>query len=405
MMKKALMIIALAAACAVNGDEIKVINGVRYKCTDDGMCMPIDELPGEGEVQPAAEPQSDGAGVRLAQGYMAPDELVAFVNGEEKAAGALAGKGIWLVLLIALLGGLAMNLTPCVLPMVPINLMVIGKSAARGVWYGAGIAAAYGAMGVMAAVGGMAFGEIQGSAWFNTAVAVVFAVLALALFDVFFIDLSKFRKVDGVAERRAKAPLFFAFSMGALSAVLAGACVAPILISVLLLTADLFAKGNWAALGLPFVLGLGMALPWPFVGAGLQVLPKPGPWMKKVNRVFGVVVLCFAAWYAHLAYVAFRANGAGQASAAAQVGGAIEATPATFAAALASAQRPVFVDCWASWCKNCAAMERGTFRDARVKEALKDFTVIRLQAEDMRELKSLKGFEGVIGLPAFVIFK
>ena len=144
-----------------------------------------------------------------------------------------------------------MNLTPCVLPMVPINLMVIGKSAARGVWYGAGIAVAYGALGVVASVGGMAFGEIQSSAWFNGIVAAVFVVLALALFDVFFIDLSKYRKVDGAAERRAKAPLLFAFSMGALSAVLAGACVAPILISVLLLTADLFAKGNWFALGLP----------------------------------------------------------------------------------------------------------------------------------------------------------
>jgi len=89
----------------------------------------------------------------------------------------------------------------------------------------------------------------------------------------------------------------------------------------------------------------------------------------------------------------------------ARSGGAVEATPATFAAALEAAQRPVFVDCWASWCKNCAAMERGTFQDERVKEALKGWTVIRLQAEDIRELKTLKGFEGVIGLPAFVIFK
>lgn len=400
-MKKILAVIALAAAFAANGDEIKVIDGVKYICTDDGMCMPVDDV--QGETAPA---WMDGA--RLAQGYMEPAELISFINGEDGGAGALAGKGMWIVLLIALLGGLAMNLTPCVLPMVPINLMVIGKSAVRGVWYGAGIAVAYGVMGVMAAVGGMAFGEIQGSAWFNALVAAVFVVLALALFDVFFIDLSKFRKVDGAAERRAKAPLFFAFSMGALSAVLAGACVAPILISVLLLTADLFAKGSWAALALPFVLGLGMALPWPFVGAGMQVLPRPGAWMKKVNRVFGVVVLCFAAWYAHLAYVAFKVGRAVQGDApaeSARSGGAVEATPATFAAALEAAQRPVFVDCWASWCKNCAAMERGTFQDERVKEALKGWTVIRLQAEDIRELKTLKGFEGVIGLPAFVIFK
>ena len=70
-------------------------------------------------------------------------------------------------------------------------------------------------------------------------------------------------------------PGLFAFFMGMVSAVLAGACVAPILIAVLLLTAKLHAEGHVLALALPFVLGLGMGLPWPFAGAGLQVLPKP----------------------------------------------------------------------------------------------------------------------------------
>lgn len=69
------------------------------------------------------------------------------------------------------------------------------------------------------------------------------------------------------------------------------------------------------------------------------------------------------------------------------------------------AKRPVLVDCWASWCKNCSAMERGTLRDPKVVSALNGFTIIRLQAEDMRDLKSLKGFEGVMGLPAFLIIK
>lgn len=390
-MRRILLALGLFIAAAAVADEIHVINGVKYICTDDGMCMPMDESPSGGG--------GDAALGRLAQGYMDADEFVAFLNGEGAAGapgGTLAGKGMWLVLVLVLLGGLAMNLTPCVLPMVPINLMVIGKSAARGIWYGAGIATSYGALGVLASVGGMAFGEIQGSAWFNGIVAVVFALLALALFDVFFIDLSRFRKLDGAAEKRAKAPLVFAFSMGALSAVLAGACVAPILISVLLLTADLFAKGNWAALGLPFVMGVGMALPWPFVGAGMQVLPKPGAWMKKVNKAFGVVVLGFAAWYA---YLAFAGADAGLAS------GAFDTTPKTFEKALEEAKRPVLVDCWASWCKNCSAMERGTLRDPKVLAALREYTVIRLQAEDIRELKALRGFEGVLGLPAFLIVR
>ena len=375
--------------------DIQIIDGVKYECKD-GMCMPIfdDDTP------LASEPQS--ASARVAQGYMDADRFVAFLKGEAPSEETFAGKGLWVILVLVLLGGAAMNLTPCVLPMVPINLMVIGKSAMRGIWYGAGIAVAYGALGVVAAVGGMAFGEIQGNPWFNAVVAIVFVALALALFDVFFIDLSKFRKVDGAAEKRAKAPLVFAFSMGALSAVLAGACVAPILISVLLLTADLFAKGNWFALTMPFLMGVGMALPWPFVGAGLKVLPKPGAWMKKVNFAFGVVVLCFAAWYAYLSFKGFSADGAPAPEALQN-----SATPATFAETMAAAKRPVLVDCWASWCKNCAAMDRVTMRDPKVVATLEELgmTVIKLQAEDMRELKELKGFEGIMGLPAFVIFE
>ena len=405
-MKRILFALGLFAALGAAA-EIQIIDGVKYECKD-GMCMPIfDDEPvaaveAEADVVAEAPAEPQAASVRMAQGYMDADRFVAFLKGDDAADGALAGKGIWLVLLLVLLGGVAMNLTPCVLPMMPINLMVIGKSAARGVWYGAGIAVAYGVLGLLAAVGGMAFGEIQGNPWFNCAVALVFVVLALALFDVFFIDLSKFRKVDGVAEKRAKAPLVFAFSMGALSAVLAGACVAPILISVLLLTADLFAKGNWFALGLPFVMGVGMALPWPFVGAGLKVLPKPGVWMKSVNRIFGVMVLCFASWYGYLAYKAFSSC-CGDSGAAESA----SVTPSTFADALAAAKKPVLVDCWATWCKNCTAMERTTLRDPKVVETIDELglTVIRLQAEDIRELKTLKGFEDVMGLPAFVVFE
>lgn len=400
-MKRLMLAIGFFAALVASA-EIQIIDGVKYECKD-GMCMPIfdDEPVAAPEVE-ATQQAEPAKPPRMAQGYMDADRFVSFLNGEEPSDGIFEGKGVWLVLLLVLLGGIAMNLTPCVLPMMPINLMVIGKSASRGLWYGAGIAVAYGVLGLLAAVGGMAFGEIQGNPWFNGIVAIVFVLLSLALFDVFFIDLSKYRKVDGASERRAKTPLVFAFSMGALSAVLAGACVAPILISVLLLTADLFAKGNWFALGLPFVMGVGMALPWPFVGAGLKVLPKPGAWMKRVNKMFGVVVLCFAAWYGYLAFKSFAPCCGGKSAV-----DSVSITPATFEESLAAAKRPVLVDCWATWCKNCTAMERRTLKDPKVVEAIDDkgFTVIRLQSEDMRELKSLKGFEGVMGLPAFVIFE
>ena len=421
---KRILMTALAILTLGAFAEVQIINGKKYECRD-GVCYQIDDDEGTpGKEKPASgalaalldaaaaatapEPAATNAApaavpapaavkrTRFAEGYMDADQFVSFLEGKADAD-FLAGKAWWLVLVLVLVGGLAMNLTPCVLPMVPINLMVIGKSAVRGAVYGLGIALAYGTMGVLAAVFGMAFGAIQSNPWFNLAIAVLFVFLGLALSGVFFIDLSKGR--GGVANSKRRGSLVFAFFMGAVSAVLAGACVAPILIAVLLLTVKLTSTGAWWAFGLPFVLGLGMALPWPFIGAGLQVLPKPGMWMKKVNVAFAVLVFAFAAWYAFLAWKGFAAKPADAASDPAS------ATPATFAERLAAAKKPVFVDCWATWCKNCAAMERTTFRDPKVVKALEPYTVIRLQAEDMKDLRRLDGFADVKGLPAFAVFE
>ena len=461
-MKKLLVAAALGMMASVLFGEIQIIDGVKYECKD-GMCMPVEE---DEDAVPSMSPSTgadtenlgtglgDAAGethrgtgsaaidpvprcvspAAIAQGYMKADAFIAFLRNEKSDdplststsnlnldSTSTSFLHLLATLLLILLGGLAMNLTPCVLPMIPINLMIIGKSAARGAWYGLGIALAYGVLGVLAAVGGMAFGTIQANPWFNLGIAILFVILALALADVFCIDLSK--KRAGLAQKKqTMLPGLFAFFMGVVSAVLAGACVAPILISVLLLTAKLYAEGQTLALGLPFVLGLGMALPWPFLGAGFQVLPKPGAWMKGVNRAVAVLVLGAAAWYGWLAWQGFSsvprcvpARDADEpllpAAGETRRGTVLRATPETLPALLSSlnlqpqpgeSAKPILIDCWATWCKNCAAMER-VMAEPTVAEELKNFTVIKLQAEDMKALKQLPGFGEIRGLPAFVI--
>ena len=393
MLKKLFLGLALALSSSVFA-ETQLINGVLYECGEDGVCRLVEEPSVAAEETATTADSSSDSSVRIRQGILSEEELLDFIAGQPTAQDAPLSWSLVAALAAILLGGLAMNLTPCVLPMIPVNLMIIGASFSRGLCYAAGLVLAYGALGLAAALGGLAFGTIQANPWFNLAVAVLFLVLALALSGAFVIDFSKHRQ-RLVSRRAAALPHLFALLMGVVSALLAGACVAPVLISVLLLTGSWYAQGRAFALALPFVFGLGMAAPWPLLGLGLRVLPKPGAWMRHVNRLAALLIFALALWYASLAVRGWRGVAVADSS-------HLAATPADFEDIAASLPRPIFVDCWASWCKNCAAMDRVLARES-VQKALAGFSVIRLQAEDIRELKRLKGFESIQGLPAFVI--
>lgn len=336
--------------------------------------------------------------------------MVAFLRNEP-AAKELSDHALWMILLLVLAGGLAANLTPCVLPLVPVNLSLVGKGAIRGAAYGLGITSAYGCLGLAAAFGGLAFGTIQSSPWFSLLAACVFIFLGLAVAEVFTIDFSRFRprsKRVSSQTKDAVPSLLKPFALGAWSAVLAGACVEPILIATLVLTAEWFAAGRTWSVVLPFVLGAGMGLPWPFAAAGMKVLPRPGAWMRWVNRVFAVVMFGMAAWYGGLAWNAWQAK-SGRQTVKESSSGWIEATPETWVKALDAAKatgKPVFVDVWATWCKNCLAMESTTFANADVRKELENYSVVRLQAEDIAAFSKLPEFKdlGIKGIPAFVIF-
>jgi thiol:disulfide interchange protein DsbD len=310
--------------------------------------------------------------------------------------------------------------------MIPINLGIIGAGARAssrrrgfllGGAYGLGITLAYGGLGVVSVVTGAAFGMLQSSPWFSAVIAVVFILLALAMFDVVTLDLSRFQKAGAPVHAGT---IGTAVGLGALSALLAGACVAPILIWTLLLAADLHRAGSWTGVLLPFLLGLGMALPWPFAGAGLSFLPKPGGWMNRVKQGFGILVLLFAFHYARLAWQQFRtADPAAASEAASAVSEAAEATHDTagevpwrpsLETALVEARtsgKLVFVDLWATWCTACKKMDRTTLREPSVVAALDGFVSVKVQCERLDEpaTKALMGTLGAKGLPTYVVLR
>ena len=357
-----------------------------------------------------------------AGGYLGRADFLRFVHNAEsgvKERGLFEGRGPLAILLLVFLGGMALNLTPCVLPMIPINLAIIGAgtqagSRGRGFLlggtYGAAMALVYGALGLVVILTAGTFGTINASPWFNLGIAVLFVALALAMFDVITIDFSRFS--SGLTFGNASRGTFvLAFGMGAVAALLAGACVAPVVIQVVLFSSNLYAKGTAVALALPFLLGVGMAVPWPLAGAGLAALPKPGAWMVRVKQVFGAMIFATALYYGYQAYELLANRFVDASEVASSVEEKVKAGwHRSLAEGLETAsreQRPVLIDLWATWCKNCLTMDKTTLADPEVASALSGYVRIKFRAEDpdQQPAKSVMRRFDAVGLPTYVILR
>jgi thioredoxin:protein disulfide reductase len=403
----------------------------RFTVSSNGLIAQFEraEPDANNETAGALESRIETNGFRITgrqTGYVPKKQFLDFLERSKSGRGAnldavekfhQVGPAVSLLLIV--LGGAGLNLTPCVLPLIPINLAIIGAGArassrrrgfALGATYGLGMALVYGALGLIVVLTGSKFGTLNSSAWFNAGIAGVFLVMALGMFDLLNVDFSRFQGRMGSGSRQG-GQFVLALSMGAMAALLAGACVAPVVISVLLLAAHLYAKGVVAGLLLPFLLGLGMALPWPFAGAGLSFLPKPGGWMKWVKYGFGVLILLFAGYYGHLAFKVFESDrelrSARNSPAGAPESGSANASLIAALQQSKLQKKPLFIDFAASWCKNCLAMDATVFPDPEVKDQLRQFVVTRYDAEKPNESPAREVLDkfGVMGLPTYIVLR
>lgn len=383
-------------------------------CTGSICYMPESVLPTGDSTQersisaPSAIPNGFRISAPLA-GYHNADDFLKWIDnsisGEttnENLLERVFAKGGWILAgLMTILLGILLNLTPCVLPMIPITLGILGAKSAGagrlhgamlGGCYGGAMAVTYGLAGAIVVVFGGRFGAINSSAIFQFVLAVVFVLLALAMFDCLMIDLSRFRTL---AKMNFTAGSYgAALFLGVLAALLAGACVAPVLIWVLLLSTRLYADGANAALLLPLLLGAGLGLPWPLLGAGIGALPKPGAWMNNTKKAFGILILLFAAY---TFWNGVKLLGNSRHDKAIWKNNYSEAV-----AEAISDRKPILLDFWGVSCKACDLMDAKTFRNPKVLQRLGEIHCVGIQA-DLEDNSSLTDSYGIKGMPTYIL--
>ena len=141
-------------------------------------------------------------------------------------------------------------------------------------------------------------------------------------------------------------------------------------------------------------------------------MPKPGPWMVRVKQAMGVFILVFAAYYGYSAWKIYDStnvqSGIVQAAVEARLKEAGWTGSLHEGLAQAKAENKlVFIDMWATWCKNCFAMDKTTFEDEQVIARMEEYVKIKFQAQPYRDpfISEIRKHLGEIGLPHYAVLR
>ena len=350
--------------------------------------------------------------------------------------------------------GLALNLTPCVYPMLSVTVSLFGRenksegiaySFAMASAYVIGIAFMYSLLGVGAAYTGSLFGSWLQSPWVTAGIGILIFGLALSMFGLYELRpprwmTQKLNNMQGTTGATGH------FLSGLVVGVFAAPCIGPPVVALLAFVGSqgdpVFGFFSF------FILSLGLGLPYLVLGTFsgmLSSLPQSGSWMVWVKKVFGVVLIGVAAFYLALAlapsysmhtiplvllaggfYLGFMEQtdigkkafrylkwGVG---AAGIIGGLLfvqnlrkpsvewkEYTPQKLEEARTSG-KPVMLDFYADWCIPCHELEQITYTDPKVIAAVSDFIKLKVNLtnyESDRSKRLGKEFD-IVSVPTIV---
>jgi thioredoxin:protein disulfide reductase len=422
---------------------------LRYQACDDERCLPPATARATARID-----ESAAAGPGSAGGGREPGLEIARDRDASLLTRWLTGASLPAALLVTLLLGLTLNLTPCVYPLVSVTIGYFGSQTSdRGTGalplacaYVLGITLTFAALGVSAALFGGLFGAPLQHPAVLIGLAVVMAVLAGASFGLYEIraPAALVNRLGG-----ASTGVGGAFLMGLTMGVVAAPCIGPVILGLLVYVGT----QRDAVLGflLFFALGLGMGLPYVLLASAagaIRRLPRSGEWLAWVNRLFGTLLLGMALYFLspllsdtalriavplYLAaaglYLGFlersarsmRWFGLGRRafgvlavllavwvalpSAQAREGVRWQPLSPDALAQARQAGRPSIVEFGADWCLPCVEMKRTTFVDPEVaREAERFATFLADVTESSPRNDELLARFRVVGVPTIIFY-
>jgi thiol:disulfide interchange protein DsbD len=370
---------------------------------------------------------------------------------DNSIASTLENSGLFLSLIFVFLAGLALNLTPCVYPLIPITIGYFGgqsegktsRLVMLGLLYMLGMALTYSVVGVVTALSGAVFGSLLQNPIVIIIIALLFVTLALSQFGVYEFKLpdSWVMKAGG-----AKGGAYGAFFMGLTMGIVAAPCIGPFVLGLVTYVA---AKADpLYGFLMFFVLALGLGFPYLLLAifsGKIKSLPRAGLWMEGVKHIFGFLLIGMAFYFLDpilpkaiqgyalpvfgiiaaiiLLFVDKTANDAKGFRIFKIVFSVIVLAVSIYAiipseklepewkkfsienyeASLNNNERMV-VDFYADWCIPCKELDALTFSDKRVLKEFERFTVYKVDMTKNNETnESLRKRFDVIGMPTVLI--
>lgn len=445
-------------------DTVKITATLTFQACNDQLCLPPAEkqlvlvLPvaAATDILTATSPSIFAA--RAGQSDENSSASASALTTDEMRAQKIIERGLPYAIVAFFLIGLALNLTPCVYPVIPITVSFFGGQSGqktdspffRALAYVLGIALVFSILGLVSGLAGKQWGFLFQSPWFVIVIGIIILVMAASLFGAFEITIPSSLMTRLGSSREGA---LGAFVMGLTVGIVIAPCAAGIIIGLVGLVAKLgiVVKGTI----LFFVMGLGLGLPYLILGSFsglLDRLPQSGMWMVwirklfallligvaiyfllpqlsrahdplgawlgvlgifaglllgfldhapgytrgfKVGRgIFGILVVIAGAWLTHQAFAARAPEIAWQ-----------KYQGETLESYLQSG-KPVFIDFYADWCAPCKELDRKTFPDPRIIAEAKKFTMLKVDCTlpNAATRAFMDRFQ-VVGMPTLIFLK